>query len=401
MLVYWIWFAQLKKLSSTQKWQLLQHFHDPEEIYHSDEETLKQRGNLSADALASLEEKDLTTARQILEECEDKGIHLLTITDALYPSRLRNTYDPPVLLYFKGKLPAWDTLPAIGIVGTRKATAYGCNTARQFGAQIAACGALVVSGAADGIDAMAMYGALDMGKSVVGVLGCGVDVVYPKKNQPLYDLTAANGCLISEYPPRAPANAWHFPQRNRIISGICNGLLVVEAPEKSGALITANHAMEQGRDVYVVPGAVDNPFCAGSNALLQERAVPALSGWDAVKEYADLYPGQVIRSAMPRVSLQAAQIPAVPTAYMGKSSPPDKKSIDNRDKSTYSVVNKPVPALTQEEQDVLAQIGTQPKLMDELVGSFDMSAGAVKAILTKLAVKGLTQNHPGGRISRK
>ena len=394
MLIYWIWFAELKKLSCAQKWQLLQHFRDPEEIYHCDTWEDPQIAQ-------ALEDKDLTQAHRILQECIDKGIHLLTIRDGAYPGRLRNTFDPPILLYFKGTLPDWDALPAVGIVGTRKATLYGLNTAAQFGAQIAACGALVVSGAADGVDAMAMQGALDMGKPVVGVLGCGVDMVYPKKNQQLYERAVASGCLLSEYPPRDPAYAWHFPQRNRIISGICNGLLVIEAPEKSGALITARYAMEQGRDIFVVPGNVDSPYCAGSNALLQDRAAPALSGWDVMKEYAALYPGKLTRAAVRTKPLQVAQTPVTPDIFGDKKRLTDKKSIDNREKSTYSVVNKPEPALTEEEQAVWAHIDTQPKLLDELLEDIDLSAGAVKAILTRLAIKGLTKNHPGGRISRK
>ena len=400
MPIYWIWFAQMKKLSCAQKWQLLQHFHDPEDLYHCDEQSLLQKG-LPEDVIAALEDKDLTQAQDIFRECMDKGIHLLSIRDEEYPQRLRNTYDPPVLLYFKGVLPDWNHLPAVGIVGTRKATSYGLGIARRFGSQIADCGALVISGVADGIDAMAMQGALDAGKSVVGVLGCGVDIVYPRKNQKLFDDSVVSGCLISEYPPREPAQAWHFPQRNRIISGISNALLVVEAPEKSGALITARYAWEQGRDVFVVPGQVDSPYCAGSNALLQERAAPALTGWDVVKEYADLYPGKVAFAPMPQRLAQVAQEPIIPAANEKRKSSADKKSIDNREKSTYSVVNKPEPALTQEERDVLARVDTEPKFVDELLEGSQLNAGAVKAILTKLAIKGLIQNHPGGRVSRK
>jgi len=400
MLIHWIWLAQ-KKLSCAQKWQLLQHFADPEDIYHADEQTLKETGVLSDEALSSLDDKDLTSAQSIVRECEDKGIRILTIGDEAYPKRLRNTYDPPLVLYFRGTLPNWNEVPVIGIVGTRKATAYGCNVARKFGGEIAACGALVVSGAADGIDAMAMSGALDTGKPVVGVLGCGADVVYPKKNQQLFDLTVANGCLISEYPPRSPANSWHFPQRNRIISGISNGLLVVEAPQKSGALITANYAMDQGRDVYVVPGPVDNPCCEGSNALLQDRAATALSGWDVVKEYESLYPEKIKRCQTVQKLARVAQEPEIPTVFPAESLAADKKSIDNRGKSTYSVVNKPLPALTQEEQAVLAWIGTEPRLVDEILEELELSAGAAKAILTKLVIKGLIKNCPGGRVSRK
>ena len=400
MLVYWIWFAQLKKLSCAQKWQILQHFHDPEEVYHCDEETFLQKG-LPVQLMDALEDKDLTQARNILLECEDKGIHLLTIGDEEYPSRLRNTFDPPLVLYFKGTLPKWENCPAVGIVGTRKCSQYGCETAYRFGAEIAHCGALVVSGCADGIDAQAMFGALSAGKPVVGVLGTGVDVVYPKKNGQLFACVETSGCLISEYPPREEALAWHFPQRNRIISGICNGLLVVEAPEKSGAMITARHAMTQGRDLFVVPGNVGSPSCAGSNGLLQEGASAALSGWDVVKDYAPLYPAGVVCKAVPKAYACVAQEPAIPTAFAGISSVADKKSIDKSDKSTYSVVDKSEPALTQQEKSVLARIGKEPRLIDELMEDDELSAAALKATVTKLVIKGIIKNHPGGRVSRK
>ena len=274
MLIYWVWFAQLYGIALPQKLALLQRFHDPEEIYHL-------QGNLSdvpEDVLEALENKDLTEAKNILAECAHKGIGILTIRDEAYPERLKNTYDPPLLLYVKGTVPQWDTIPVIGIVGTRKASPYGLHTAKRFGGQIAACGALVVSGAAEGVDALSMEGALDAGYPVVGVLGCGVDVVYPRSNRKLFERIIENGCLISEYPPKTAGLAWHFPQRNRIISGMSNGLLVVEAPQSSGALISAKYALEQGRDVYVVPGNIDVDSCAGSNALLQDRAVAALTG---------------------------------------------------------------------------------------------------------------------------
>lgn len=405
MLIYWVWYAQLSGISLVQKLALLEHFRDPEEIYHSEPEALERTPGMTAKLLEALQNKDLSQAQAILADCEDKGIGILVYGEESYPNRLRNTYDPPLVLYFKGVLPDWEQVPVIGIVGTRKATPYGMNTALRFGRQIAACGALVVSGGAFGIDTMAMQGALDAGRPVVGVLGCGVDVVYPKNNKQLFSLVTENGCLLSEYPPKTAPAPWRFPERNRIISGISNGLLVVEAPEKSGALITADRAMEQGRDVFAVPGNIDVPACAGSNALLQERAIAALSGWDVVKEYEALYPGWVYRQDIPadirKPAMQVAQNPTIPEnseKFNGKN---DKKSIDKDEKSTYSVLDKPSPALSEAEQAVLARIRQEPIAVDELIAQAELPAGTVRSILTKLALKRLVVNHPGGRVSRK
>ena len=401
MLIYWVWFAQLKGISTAQKLTLLQHFHDPEEIYHI-------QGSIPGipeDVMEALEDKDLGEAKSILVDCARKGIGVLTLRDESYPAKLKNTYDPPLVLYVKGTLPQWETVPVIGIVGTRKASSYGLHTAKRFGAQIAACGALVVSGGASGIDTKAMEGALDAGWPVVGVLGCGVDVVYPASNKRLFARVAESGCLISEYPPKAKGEPWHFPQRNRIISGMSDGLLVVEAPQKSGALITAKLALEQGRDVYAVPGNVDVDSCAGSNALLQDRAMAALSGWDVVREYAPLYPGKVSKNQIPPYApaepLKVAQRVDFPENLGNSQETNQKKAIDKEEKSTYSVLDSAVSALTETEQAVLACVPSQPVLVDQVIAQADLPAGTVRSILTKLSLKGLTAVHPGGRISRK
>lgn len=384
MLLYWVWFALLDKLNIIQKNQLLQQYRDPEELYHSSGKLPIPQAMQEA-----LEETDLTRAEMLIAECNGKGIGILAWGDDAYPSRLRNTADAPILLFYKGVLPHWEQQPVIGIVGTRKATSYGNEMAVRFGRQIAHCGALVISGGASGIDSGAMNGALEAGKATVAVLGCGVDVVYPRENKFLFDKVVENGCLISEYPPGTKALRWHFPARNRIISGISNGLLVVEAPEKSGALITANYALEQGRDVFAVPGNIDVPNCAGSNALLQDRATPAFTGWDVVKEYAGMWPNTVER----RPDVRVAQTP-LPV-------PSDKKAIDKKEKSTYSVLNSEEAALSETEKHILTLLDRTPKPLDEVISQLDMSAGTVKLTLTKLSVKGIVVMHPGGRVSLK
>lgn len=394
MLIYWIWFAELKKLNIQQKQWLLEHFRDPEDIYHASEEALEAIEGMTPEILSALEDKSLEDAQHIVKDCAAKGIGILAFGDTCYPARLRNTFDAPVVLYYRGILPDWEARPVLGIVGTRKATPYGVNTARRFGRQIAACGALVVSGGAFGIDTMAMQGALEAGCPVVGVLGCGVDVVYPKSNGQFFAQVAEKGCLLSEYPPQTQPAPWQFPARNRIISGMSNGILVIEAPEKSGALNTAHHAMDQGRDVFVVPGNVDVPSCAGSNALLQEQAMTALSGWDVVKEYEAFYPGKVQKKDPPAV---AQEIP-IPGERDEQKQKADKKSIDKEENTTYSVVNNPLPALSEAEQAVLALIDREGSLMDEVIAQADLPAGTVKSILTKLTLKKLIVNRPGGRV---
>lgn len=401
MLIYWIWFAQLKKLSKSQKQWLLEYFRDPEEIYHSEPKCYKGINGMTQEILQVLEQKDLDEARKILNQCEEKGIGILTFLDNAYPVKLRNTIDAPMVLYYRGNLPDWENVPVIGIVGTRKATPYGMNTALRFGRQIAACGAIVVSGGASGIDTIAMQGAMETGRPVVGVLGCGVDVVYPKSNRQMFENVLQNGCLISEYPPGTQAYSWHFPERNRIISGMSNGLLVVEAPERSGALNTAHHAMEQGRDVFAVPGNVDVAACAGSNALLQEKAAPALSGWDVVRQYEALYPGRIHNCSMPDPITKVAQKPAIPQILKNSWTHTDKKSIDKEEKSTYSVLNTAKPALSETEASVLSQITREVSCMDDIIDRTQLPAGTVKSALTKLVLKGLVVSHPGGCVSLK
>jgi len=406
MLLYWIWFAELKNVSLLQKHRLLEHFHDPEELYHTAEAVLT-RMKIPESQRQALQDKDLRNAEQILRDCTEKRIGILPVTDSAYPNRLRNTADAPIVLYYRGILPAWERVPFIGIVGTRKASAYGLQVAYQMGRQIAAGGGCVISGGASGGDTAAMQGALAAGCPVVGVLGCGVDVVYPPSNRRLFEAVTENGCLISEYPPKSEALPWHFPARNRIISGISSGVLVVEAPKKSGTRITARHALEQGRDVFVVPGNINNESCVGSNALLQEGATPVISGWDVLSAYECLYPGKLKRGNAAQLytgeqlELKVAQKPVIPVKSEKTNRKSEKIPIDNQKISTYSELNREKPALSDGEQAVLALLTPEPQEPAALIAKLDMPSGKVLSAITMLIVKGLAHKHPGGRISLK
>lgn len=406
MLQYWIWFAENQELNIPPKQLLLEHFSDPEEIFYALADALPDDREEIKPILEALQDRDLTEAGRILKECSLKQIQVMTYRDPEYPSRLRNIDEPPMVLYYRGQLPDFEAVPSVGVVGTRKATAYGLGIARRMSSQIAACGALVVSGGAYGIDAMAMQGALDAGCPVVGVLGCGVDVVYPKSNRQLFEAVMKKGCLLSEYPPGTAGLPWHFPRRNRIISGISNGVLVVEAPEKSGALITARLAFDQGRDVFVVPGNIDVASCAGSNALLQEQALAVFSGWDVVKEYTALYPGK-LEKREPASLEEAENLPkidqktALPRDEKPEKSQKIKKNIDKEENCPYSGIKDIISALSGEERELAALLDTQPRPVDEIIARSGLPAGKVLSMLTVLALKGVVTNHPGRAVSLK
>lgn len=389
MLSYWLWFCQMEAFTRRQKLELLRHFSDLEEIYLCKD--FSHIPGLTQEQNEQLLNKDMREAEKLQNVCRRKDIRILSIQDKAYPSRLRNIADPPVVLFYKGVLPDFTQIPSIGIVGTRKATAYGLTVARQFGAQISQCGGLVVSGGAAGVDTMALQGALDAQGETVAVLGCGVDVVYPRTNRRLFMQIQERGCLMSEYLPGEQPKPWHFPERNRIISGLSNGVLVVEAPEKSGALITARDALEQGRDVYTVPANINMPTCAGSNALLSNGAAAVFTGWDVMKEYADQYPDRVRQHRKEKTTaIKVAQPVLLPNI--------DKKDIDIPADNSYSVTVDN-DALTPEESKVVACLSPAPRHMDEVIAQLDMPAGEIMTVLTKLSLKGMVTIHPGRLVS--
>ncbi len=396
MLLHWIWLSERPGLNQHTKLALIERFHDPEDIY--DLTDYDACDGLSAEALEGLKDKDLSEAEKILEQCAKKKIHIVTWNDWNYPALLRAIADPPVLLYYKGTLPDWDNRALIGVVGTRKASAYGLHSAKHISGQLARCGGIVVTGMALGVDAMAAAGALDHGGAVVGVLGCGVDRIYPAGNRELFRRTIHNGgCLISEYAPGTPPNHWHFPKRNRIISGLCCGVLVVEAPEKSGALITARCALEQGRDVFAVPGNLGVSGCAGSNALLRDGAAFVTCGWDILSTYAERYRDTV----HPDDQLQPVDMACFDTNRVAQKTKvfssilpeSDKKAIDNALTSPYS--GECTPPVSPEEQAVLSLLNNEQQLIDDVIAGTGLPSGKALAALTMLELKGMAKTLPG------
>lgn len=418
MLVHWIWLATRPNMSDRQRAAVLNRFSDPEEIFFGDSDSIRTVEGMTEEAALSLQDRNLTASEEILRRCADRNIHICTYADAAYPARLRSIADPPMVLYYKGHLPNFDGNPVIAVVGTRKASAYGLTAAKRMGYQLAKCGAVVVSGLAFGIDGVAMAGAMTAGGTVVGVLGCGVDIVYPASNKSLFADTERCGCLISEFPPGTEPFKWNFPKRNRIISGLSCGVLVVEAPEKSGSLITARQAAEQGRDVFVVPGNIDVESFMGSNALLKDGAIVATSGWDVLSEYQALYPNKIRKytggehqtgyadevsaaadaeKTLPKVA-QKTQSPKRKRIKTGEN---DKKPIDKDEKPPYIDLDANMEGLSAQGQQIVKLLREEDCLVDDLIAQTGFSTGRVLAELTMLEIRGIITRLPGKRVRLK
>lgn len=403
MLQHWIWLSTRKGLGPRSVMSLLRHFGDPEAVYFADPGSYQLVPELERRDLSALEDKSLDGAQKVLEDCFNKQIRVLTYQDAAYPMRLKNIPDPPAVLYYVGNLPDFDGEAAVAVVGTRKATPYGIVVAKRLGYQIGRCGGMVISGLAGGIDSAAMTGALTAGGPVVGVLGCGADVVYPRWNTELYRDTAVRGCILTEFVPGTPPEGRNFPRRNRIMSGLSLGVLVVEAPVKSGALITADQALEQGRDVFAVPGNIDSPNSVGTNQLLGQGAMVAGTGWDVMREYEALFPNKVhpyhggqqttAEAEVKRTKIDAKPLPVV--ASKVETPKEVKKSIDNPSQIAYIDLNEIQQQLTPDEKAITDALSQGPTHVDEVIAKTGLAASRVLASMTLLEVKGLVRRLPG------
>lgn len=280
---YWVGFNIVRGIGPMRFRALVDHFGDLEKAWHADARELKKAG-LDRRALESL----MTTRSTIsldgeMEKIERQGARVLTWDDPAYPPRLLNIYNPPPVLYVKGEILSEDQW-AVAVVGTRRATVYGKEAARWIAGDLARNRVTIVSGLARGIDSEAHRAALDAGGRTIAVLGSGIDIIYPPESRRLAQAVVERGALVSEYAIGTPPEAGNFPPRNRIISGLSLGVVIVEAGERSGALITGDFALEQGREVFAVPGNIFRRKSMGTNKLIQQGAKPVLSVEDVLEE---------------------------------------------------------------------------------------------------------------------
>ncbi len=287
--LYWVWLAENIGAGSKAYGPLLERFGSAYEIYRADEEELYKIPDVDEGVYERLCDKDLGTAHKIINYCTRNGVGILTYDSEKFPERLKTIRNSPVVLYYKGRLPDFDRRLCIAVVGTRKMTDYGEQASYRMSYELASAGTVIVSGMALGVDGIASCAAIEAGGVTCAVLGSGIDVVYPREHKKLMDKILEKGAVITEYAPGTPPIGYHFPTRNRIISGLCQGTLVVEADAKSGALITANEALYQGRDVYALPGNIDGVNSAGTNKLLKEGAKIVTNAEDIIADHEFLY----------------------------------------------------------------------------------------------------------------
>ncbi|MCF2595211.1 DNA-processing protein DprA [Pseudoflavonifractor phocaeensis] len=400
-LKYWIWLASRRGLGAAGALTVLDYFVTPERAYYADREEYDMLP-LHPSQRRDLEDKSLDRAERILGDCERLGLRIMTFQDADYPQRLRALADPPAVLYIRGRTFHFDEEAAIGVVGARSPSTYGEKWAERFGLELASGGALVVSGIAEGVDCCAIKGALKAGGPVVSVLAGGIDVPYPAKHRYLYEDVAAAGALISEYPPGTLNQGHHFPWRNRILSGLCLGVLAVECRPFGGTMSTARHALDQDRDLFAVPGALDAPMSEGTNLLIQQGAKLVTCGRDILEEYWDRFP-EKLKSSAP-LTPEAARERLEDLRQQQKERPAPKSQAPQ-------AAPDPAPAretvpreeqkrrFTDDQLALLAALSGETRATDQLVELTQIPARRVLSALTMLQIQGVVEEHPGKRFS--
>ena len=396
-LKYWIWLSSLEGVGIRARAEVIRHFGDAESAYFSPTGSFKGIDGVSPSEAAVLERRDLSRVSGILGDCEMQHICPVTMQDALYPKRLKAIWAPPVVLYVKGRLPQIDDEAAIAVVGTRSASPYGIKMARRLSGEIVHCGGVVVSGLTNGVDAAAATGALEADGIVVGVLG----TAHEQQESVLSLDVCQRGALVSEYPPGMRSLKSFFRDRNRISSGLSVGTLAVEAPEKSGTLLFTAEALEQGREVFAVPGNADAASCRGTNRLLKEGATPVTCGWDVMSEFAARFPTKIRRDS----SCPAPEEKTVSEALPPRSASPEngsaggEKEIDKPQNGAYIDLREQLASLSETQLKIISAIEKEPTHIDDIVEKTGLGAATVLTQLTVMTVRGLIRRVPGNRVA--
>lgn len=364
---FWIFLSGLPKFGARRQQAILEQLPEFEQLLTHNAATLKALG-LAAETIDALEawrRQDsahpvVASADGIYRNCLRTGTAIVTMADADYPEPLRHIHDGPLVLYVRGDRSLLGR-EQIGIVGSRNATRAGLEHARSFAAALGQKGLLVTSGLALGVDGAAHAGALDAGFPTVAVIGNGVDKPYPYRHRTLSERIAGEGVIVSEYPPGTSAKAGHFPRRNRIISGLSRGILVVEAGLKSGSLITACLALEQGREVFAIPGSVHNPLARGCHHLIRQGAKLVETVDDICEELGGWWTGQ-----------------------------------NEGDPSSVVMKRPAIEGLDSREIAVLEALGYDPQSTDDLCSVTGLPADQLMQSLLLLELKGLVDSAPGG-----
>lgn len=383
----YVWLATRRGVSAGTAVSLLRAFGSPEAVFAADRAALTTAKDcplrkVQVDALC---DKNTDEAERILAQCAKDGIQIITLGDSAYPDRLRAIENPPVVLYVRGKWPDFDVMPGIAVVGTREATPYGLKTAEHIGTVLGKAGFITVSGMALGNDGAAHRGALRVGGLTVAVLAGGVDVCYPPQHRSLMGDILLSGAIISEYPPGTEPRGEHYHARNRIISGLSVATVIVEAPGyRSGALITARAALDQGRDVYAVPGALDAPQSAACNALIEKGEAALLRSPEAlVRAYSGLLPA-------PHGEYRAMRTVRAPKKAQTTRPTPQKM-----EKLVSSASGALPDSLSGDERRIAELVQQGVGTPEDLIERCGLPAPRVMSLITMLEMDGILRREKG------
>ncbi len=388
-LEYWLWLSSAP-VSARAKALLLERFGDPETAYFAAPGSFRGIRGISALEAATLEKRDRSMVSRIRDACEEQGLQIISFQDAAYPNRLRHIYAPPAVLYARGRMPALDENAPVAVIGTRNASAYGLRMGRDLAYQIAKCGGLVVSGLTRGIDAEAARGALLADGCCIAVLG----TAHEQEQGFLAKDVAARGAVLSEYPPGTETQRSFFRERNRIAAGISVGVVVVEAPARSGTRLFAEEAAEQGKELFAVPGCVNDENSVGTLAMLKDGAKLVTCGWDVMCEFQGLYPGKI----------HPAENKSAPAGALPGEEPeaaPEQKDIDKADGEDYIDLEKQLSGLSEDQLKIIAAIDRNSSHIDDIVEATGLPVAKVLGNLTLLELKGYIRRDAGKRIALK
>ncbi|MBS6750730.1 MAG: DNA-processing protein DprA [Firmicutes bacterium] len=382
-LKYWLWLSSLAGVRARTKRLLLELLGGVREIYFAPRGSFASISGLTEQECAALENKSFDRAYRIMRSCDELGVDIKTIQDADYPRRLAAIYDPPAVLYYRGRITNLDCEPCVAVVGTRSVSRYGEEVTDWFGYELAKSGAFVVSGLAKGADGIAHRAALRAGGSTVAVLGTAIDRVYPVQNEGLFSEIESKGLILSEYYPGCTTSGASFPERNRIISGISLCTVVTEAGMTSGALITARSAIAQNRDVYAVPGSIFVPGSDGTNHLIRGGVECVTCPAQVLEKYASYYPTKLRitpRSyAYERRAAREERTPPLPTRPPAVTAAPDGLSAG--EKRVYDCIAAAANGL----------------VLDEIAAALKLPPSQVMPLLSNLEIQEYIRSAEGGK----
>ena len=423
---YWIWLQSALLQGSRKIRMIYTKYGSPKIFYDLGLREWKASGMFSAGEINRLKGTDISISDEIINECNNLNYKIITPDSSEYPLRLLNIPDYPAVIYVWGDIGRIDDEVAVTIVGTRSESPYGKKAAYNISLGLAKAGALVISGGAVGVDITSHKGALVGGGKTIAVLGCGINTKYLTENESLRQVISEHGAVISEYPPGTPVTKAAFPIRNRILSALSLGTVVVEAASRSGSLITANFAVEQGRDVFAVPGSIESEYSRGTNKLIQDGAKPVLCALDILMEYNGLYPHK-LNLLIPEIFENKEQLKNIEEKLEQdfnisqiKKYINIKKELDKKEKIIKTKAKKIKAENTKPKDDskcsilsddilnsmsplcknIYKTLNKEPKHIDKIANEVYMPMNQVLGAITELELKQAIKSYAGRRFSR-